>query len=59
MEGCRHSTLDVIVEGAVTIPVLVEDSERVTVGKVLKLDQTVHPVPAAGTLTGQTSLLTL
>ena len=39
-------TLDVIVEGAVPIPVFVKDAECVVVGKVLKLNQTVHPVPA-------------
>lgn len=39
-------TLDVIVEGAVPIPVFVKDAEGVAVGKILKLNQTVHPVPA-------------
>lgn len=39
-------TLDVIVEGTVSIPVLVENAKGVAVGKILKLDQTVHPVPA-------------
>ena len=39
-------TLDVIVEGAVPIPVFVKHAEGVAVGKVLKLNKTVHPVPA-------------
>lgn len=37
--------MDVIVEGAVAIPVLVEDAEGVAVCKVFKLNQAVHPVP--------------
>lgn len=43
--GC-FDTLDVIVEGTVSIPVLVENPKGVAVGKILKLYQTVHPVPA-------------
>lgn len=42
----RFPTLDVVVEGAVSIPVLVEDAEGVAVSEVLKLYQAVHPVPA-------------
>lgn len=40
------STLDVVVEGTVSIPVFVEDAKGVAVGEILKLYQTVHPVPA-------------
>lgn len=40
------STLDVVVEGTVSIPVFVEDAEGVAVGKILKLYQAVHPIPA-------------
>lgn len=40
------STLDVIVEGAISIPVLVKHAEGVVVSKVLKLNKTIHPVPA-------------
>lgn len=39
-------TLDVIIEGAVSVPVFVEDAKGVAVGEILKLNQTVHPVPA-------------
>lgn len=39
-------TLDVVVERAVTVPVLVEDAKGVAVGKILELDQAVHAVPA-------------
>lgn len=39
-------TLDVIVEGAVSIPVFVEDAKGVAVGEILKLNQAAHPVPA-------------
>lgn len=46
-ESCEClGTLDVVVEGAVSIPVLVEDAKGVAVGEILKLYQTVHPVPA-------------
>lgn len=38
------STLDVIVEGAVLLPVLSEKAESVVVPKVFKLDQRVLPV---------------
>lgn len=38
--------MDVVVEGAVAIPVLIEDAEGIAVGEVLKLNQAVHPVPA-------------
>lgn len=37
-------TLDIIVEGAVLLPVLPEEAEGVVVSKVLKLDQRVLPV---------------
>lgn len=47
LESCvSFSTLDVVVEGAVSIPVFVEDAKGVAVGEILKLYQTVHPVPA-------------
>lgn len=38
------STLDVIVEGAVLLPVLSEKPESVVVPKVFKLDQCVLPI---------------
>lgn len=38
--------MDVVIEGAVSIPVFVEDAKSIGVGKILKLYQTVHPVPA-------------
>lgn len=41
-----QNTLDVVVEGAVAIPVLVKDTKGVAVGEILKLDQAVHPIPA-------------
>lgn len=41
-----ESTLDVVVEGAVLILVFMEDAKGVAVGEILKLYQTVHPVPA-------------
>lgn len=37
-------TLDIIVEGAVLLPVLPEEAESIVVPKVLKLDQCVLPV---------------
>lgn len=36
--------MDIIVEGAVLLPVLSEKAERIVVSKVLKLDQCVLPV---------------
>lgn len=42
----RLSTLDVVVECTVAISVLVEDAKGVAVGEILKLYQTLHPVPA-------------
>lgn len=39
-------TLDVIVESAVTVAVLVKNAESIAVGKILKLNQAVHPIPA-------------
>lgn len=42
----RFSTLDVVIKGAVSIPIFVEDAKGVAVGEILKLYQTVHPVPA-------------
>lgn len=46
-ESCEClSTLDVVIEGTVSIPVFVEDAKGVAVSKILKLYQTVHPVPA-------------
>lgn len=38
-------TLDVIIEGAVTVAVLIKNPESIAVGKILKLYQTVHPIP--------------
>lgn len=37
-------TLNIIIEGAVGVAVLVEQTEGIGVGKVLKLDQTVHSI---------------
>lgn len=68
MPSCSNrrfdSTLDVIIEGAVTVAVLIENAERVAVGKILKLNQTVHPIPVTQTsvnhsLSYQCSELTL
>lgn len=42
-------TLDVIIEGAVTVAVLVKNAESIAVGEILKLNQTVHPIPAPQT----------
>lgn len=48
--------MDVIVERAVLVAVLAQQTERINIGEVLKLDETVHPVPgirdAAFNLTG-------
>lgn len=57
-------TLDVIIEGAVTIAVLVKNAESIAVGKIFKLNQTVHPIPTTQTsvnhyLSYQNSELTL
>ena len=52
-DGC--DTLDVVVEGAVSVPVFVEDAEGVAVGKILKLYQAVHPVPAGAGGNGEIS----
>lgn len=43
MKGCVR-TLDIIVEGAVLLPVLPQEAEGIVVPKVLKLDQCVLPV---------------
>ena len=39
------STLNVIVERAILVTVLVEQTECVDIGKVFKLNETVHAVP--------------
>lgn len=39
-------TLNVIVECAVFVAVFIEKSECVGIGKVLKLDKAIHPIPA-------------
>lgn len=45
--SCKYrSTLDVVVEGAVFVPVFVQNAEGIDVGEILKLYQTAHPVPA-------------
>lgn len=38
-------TLDVVVECAVLVAVLAQQTESIDICKVLKLDQTVHPEP--------------
>ena len=37
--------MDVIIEGAVLVAVLAQQTESINVCKVFKLDQTVHAVP--------------
>lgn len=46
--GLRSCTLDVVIEGAVSVPVLVEDAKGVAVSEILKLNQAVHPVSSEG-----------
>ena len=41
----KEMNLDVVIEGAVFVAVVLEQSERVLVAKVLKLDQAVLAVP--------------
>lgn len=42
---CVCVTLDVVVEGAVLVAVLAQQTEGVNVCKILKLYQTVHSIP--------------
>lgn len=49
MELKSEPTLDVVIEGAITVAVFVENAESITIGKILKLNQTVHPIPAKQT----------
>ena len=41
----KEMNLDVVIEGAVLVAVVLEQSERVLVAKVLKLDQRLLPEP--------------
>ena len=42
---CTCVTLDVIIESAVFVAVLGQQPEGVDIGKVLKLNETFHPIP--------------
>lgn len=40
-------TLDIIIEHTVSVAVFIEETKSVGIGKVFKLDETVHAVPAS------------